>query len=138
VLYKCPQKGLGGCGRVSRTAAPVNAYITALVLMEQSKIALRKLEEVPPWDGEAELKAVLAQIKETTQAYEGGMISGGRYFPMLDLTQNTADNAHRTPTSGVASIACLCYFYIDRQRPLRTFRSGLEVFRADQRALRES
>jgi Recombinase zinc beta ribbon domain len=83
VLYKCPQKGLGGCGRVSRTAAPIDAYITALVLMEQSKIALRKLEEVPPWDGEAELKAVLGQIKETTQAYEGGMISGGRYFPML-------------------------------------------------------
>jgi hypothetical protein len=83
VLYKCPQKGLGGCGRVSRTAAPVDAYITTLVLMEQSKIQLRKLEEVPPWDGEADLKAVLAQIKETTQAYESGMISGGRYFPML-------------------------------------------------------
>ena len=83
VLYRCPQKGLGGCGRVSRTAAPIDAYITALVLMEQSKIALRKLEDLPPWDGEADLKAVLAQIKETTEAYEGGMISGGRYFPML-------------------------------------------------------
>jgi hypothetical protein len=83
VLYKCPQKGLGGCGRVSRTAAPIDTYITTLVLMEQSKIQLRKLEDLPPWDGEAELKAVLAQIKETTQAYEGGMISGGRYFPML-------------------------------------------------------
>jgi hypothetical protein len=72
VIYKCPPKGFGGCGRVSRTAAPIDEHITALVLMEQSKIQLRKLEEVPPWDGEAELKAVLAQIKETTEAYEGG------------------------------------------------------------------
>jgi hypothetical protein len=51
--------------------------------MEQSTIALRKLEDLPPWDGDADLKAVLAQIKETTEAYEAGMISGGRYFPML-------------------------------------------------------
>nr|ASV46832.1 integrase [uncultured bacterium] len=83
VLYKCPQKGLGGCGRVSRTAAPIDELITTLVLMEQSTIQLCKLEDLPPWDGEADLKTVLAQIKETTQAYEDGMILGSRYFPML-------------------------------------------------------
>jgi site-specific DNA recombinase len=66
-----------------RTAAPIDELITTLVLMEQSTIALRKLEDLPPWDGETEFKAVLAQIKETTQAYEAGLISGGRYFPML-------------------------------------------------------
>jgi site-specific DNA recombinase len=65
------------------SAAPIDELITTLVLMEYSKIGLRKLQEVPPWDGEVDLKAVLVQIKETTQAYEAEMISGGRYFPML-------------------------------------------------------
>jgi hypothetical protein len=51
--------------------------------MEQSTIALRKLEDLPPWEGDADLKAVLARIREATEAYEAGMISGGRYFPML-------------------------------------------------------
>jgi site-specific DNA recombinase len=83
VTYRCPPRGFGGCGRVSRTAAPIDELITTLVLAEQSTIALRKLEDLPSWDGEAELTAVLAQIRETTEAYEAGMISGGRYFPML-------------------------------------------------------
>jgi site-specific DNA recombinase len=83
VTYRCPPRGFGGCGRVSRTAAPIDELITTLVLAEQSTIALRMLEDLPPWDGEADLQAVLTQIRETTQAYESGMISGGRYFPML-------------------------------------------------------
>jgi hypothetical protein len=100
VLYKCPQKGLGGCGRVSRTAAPIDELITTLVLMEQSQVALRKLEDLPPWDGETDLKTVLAHIKETTEAYEAGMISGGRYFPLLarfeakEATLRTAKRRH--------------------------------------------
>ena len=84
VIYRCPGKGIGGCGGVSRKAAPVDEYVTTLVLMEQSKIALRKLEELPPWDKEQELVAVLGQIKETTQAYEDQQISGGRYFPLIE------------------------------------------------------
>ncbi|MBV8540576.1 MAG: recombinase family protein [Pseudonocardiales bacterium] len=84
VIYRCPGKGVGGCGGVSRSAAPIDEYVTTLVLMEQSKIALRKLEELPPWEKEQELAGVLAQIKETTQAYENQKISGGRYFPLIE------------------------------------------------------
>lgn len=84
VIYRCPGKGFGGCGGVSRKAAPIEEYVTTLVLMEQSKIALRKLEELPPWDREHELSAVLGQIKETTEAYENQQISGGRYFPLIE------------------------------------------------------
>jgi hypothetical protein len=35
--YRCPPKGAGGCGSVTRIAAPVNAYIKALVIAEQQK-----------------------------------------------------------------------------------------------------
>ena len=84
VIYRCPGRGFGGCGGVSRKAAPIEEYVTTLVLMEQSKIALCKLEELPPWDQEHELSAVLGQIKETTEAYEDQRISGGRYFPLIE------------------------------------------------------
>ena len=37
-FYRCPAKGQGGCGSLSRLAAPVNEYIKALVIAEQQKI----------------------------------------------------------------------------------------------------
>ncbi|GAA3846994.1 recombinase family protein [Saccharothrix violaceirubra] len=82
-IYKCPPPGFGGCGRVSRTCAPIDRYITALVLAEQSRIQLGRADELPPWGREAELKAVTDQIKESTTAYKKKLISGGRYFPLM-------------------------------------------------------
>nr|WP_084467636.1 recombinase family protein [Actinokineospora inagensis] len=83
VIYKCPPRGFGGCGRVSRAAAPIDEYITALVLAEQSKIQLKRAEELPPWSKEHELQAVLDQIREATEAYKKRQISGSRYFPLM-------------------------------------------------------
>ena len=51
----CPAKGFGGCGSVTRLAAPVNEYIKALVIAEQQKIQFRKLEDLPPWPKVQEL-----------------------------------------------------------------------------------
>jgi hypothetical protein len=48
-FYRCPAKGQGGCGSLSRLAAPVNEYIKALMIAEQQKIEFRKLEDLPPW-----------------------------------------------------------------------------------------
>jgi site-specific DNA recombinase len=84
VMYRCPGKENGGCGGIGRKAVPIEEYVTTLVLMEQSRIALRKLEQLPPWDKEHELKDVVAQIKESTTAYENHQISGSRYFPLIE------------------------------------------------------
>ena len=86
--YRCPPKGMGGCGGVARSGQPVDDYVTELVLTEQSRIAVRKLTELPPWDREADLQATIAQIKEATENYKARKISGGRYFPLLQDLEN--------------------------------------------------
>ena len=83
-VYRCPGKGAGGCGGTSRKGAAVDEYVTALVLMEQGKINLRKQDELPPWDKESELKAVVKQISETTAAFRNRRLSGPRYFPLIE------------------------------------------------------
>ncbi|MFD2415726.1 recombinase zinc beta ribbon domain-containing protein [Amycolatopsis pigmentata] len=40
-IYRCPGKGQGGCGGIARVAAPIDAYVKALVIAEQQKIQLR-------------------------------------------------------------------------------------------------
>ena len=71
-FYRCPAKGQGGCGSLSRLAAPVNEYIKALVIAEQQKIEFRKLEDLPPWPKAQELADLQARIDESTRRYEKG------------------------------------------------------------------
>ena len=73
-FYRCPAKGQGGCGSVSRLAAPVNEYIKALVIAEQQKIEFRKLEDLPPWPKAQELADLQARIEESTRRYEKGQL----------------------------------------------------------------
>jgi site-specific DNA recombinase len=58
--YRCPAKGHGGYGSVSRLAAPVNEYVKALMIAEQQKIQFRKLEDLPPWPKAQELAGLQA------------------------------------------------------------------------------
>jgi DNA invertase Pin-like site-specific DNA recombinase len=81
--YRCPAKGQGGCSGVTRIAAPVNAYIKALVIAEQQKIQFRKLEDLPPWPKAQELVGLQARIEESQRRYEKGMISAQRHFSSL-------------------------------------------------------
>ncbi len=82
-FYRCPAKGQGGCGSVSRLAAPVNEYIKALVIADQQKIQFRRLEELPPWPKAQELADLQARIDESTRRYEAGEYSAERYWPSL-------------------------------------------------------
>ena len=82
-FYRCPAKGQGGCGGVTRLAAPVNEYIKALVIAEQQKIQFRKLEDLPPWPKAQELAELQARIEESQRHYEKGMISAQRHFSSL-------------------------------------------------------
>lgn len=82
-FYRCPAKGQGGCGSVSRLAAPVEAYIKALVIAEQQKIQFRKLDDVPPWPKAQELADLQARIEESTRRYEAGTYAAERYFSSL-------------------------------------------------------
>jgi site-specific DNA recombinase len=82
-FYRCPAKGQGGCGSVSRLAAPVEAYIKALVIAEQQKIQFRKLDDVPPWPKAQELADLQARIEESTRRYEAGTYTAERYFSSL-------------------------------------------------------
>jgi len=81
--YRCPAKGNGGCGGVTRVAEPVNKYITALVIAEQQKIQFRKLEDLPPWPKAQELADLQKRINEQQQNFESGNISAERHFPSL-------------------------------------------------------
>ena len=82
-FYRCPAKGQGGCGSLSRDAAPVEEYIKALVIAEQQKIQFRKLEDLPPWPKEQELAELQQRIEESTRRYEEGSYAAERYFPSL-------------------------------------------------------
>ena len=82
-FYRCPAKGQGGCGSLSRLAAPVNEYIKALVIAEQQKIQFRKLEDLPPWPKSQELADLQQRIDESTRRYEAGEFSAERYWPSL-------------------------------------------------------
>jgi DNA invertase Pin-like site-specific DNA recombinase len=82
-FYRCPAKGQGGCGTLTRIAEPVNVFIKALVIAEQQKIEFRKLEDLPPWPKAQELADLQTRINEQQQNFELGNISGGRHFPAL-------------------------------------------------------
>ena len=61
-FYRCPTKGAGGCGSITRIAAPINEYIKALVIAEQQTIQFRKLEDLPPWPKAQELARVIGKV----------------------------------------------------------------------------
>ena len=82
-FYRCPAKGAGGCGSVTRLAAPINEYIKALVIGEQQKIEFRKLEDLPPWPKAQELADLQARIEESQRQYEKGKVSARRHFSSL-------------------------------------------------------
>jgi site-specific DNA recombinase len=81
--YRCPAKGQGGCGTVTRIAEPLNTYIKALVIAEQQKIEFRKIEELPPWPKAQELSDLQQRINDQQKNYELGNITAGRHFPSL-------------------------------------------------------
>jgi site-specific DNA recombinase len=82
-FYRCPGKGQGGCGSVTRIAAPVNDYVKALVIAEQQRIQFRKLDDLPPWPKTRELADLQTRINDQQRSYEKGLISAERHFPSL-------------------------------------------------------
>jgi DNA invertase Pin-like site-specific DNA recombinase len=94
-IYRCPSKGMGGCGKVARVAVPIDAYITALVIAEQQRINARKFEELPPWPKEAELADLQKRIDESTRQYEMGNYSAEDYFPSLSRMEATRAELRR-------------------------------------------
>ena len=84
VRYQCPPKGQGGCGGVSRDAQKVDEYIRALVIADQKRINAYAPASDKPWPKEEELRAARRRIKELTNQWKKGGISGGRYFPLLE------------------------------------------------------
>ncbi|SMC90253.1 recombinase family protein [Lentzea albidocapillata] len=86
--YLCPSKGQGGCGGVARLAAPVDEYITALVIADQERMASHKVEDLPPWPRRKELDDLEARINESTRRYEAGKYRAERYFPSLSRMES--------------------------------------------------
>lgn len=84
-IYRCPGKGMGGCGRVSRKAEPINEYIKTLVIKEhQRRVPVRAVEDLPPWPKTQELKELQERIEESTRRYEAGEYrNNSRYFSSL-------------------------------------------------------
>jgi len=82
-FYRCPAKGAGGCGSLTRLAAPINEYVKALVIAEHQKIEFRKLEDLPRWLKAQELADLQARIEESQRQYEKGNVSARRHFSSL-------------------------------------------------------
>jgi site-specific DNA recombinase len=82
-FYRCPGKGAGGCGSVTRLAEPVNEYIRALVVAEQQRIQFRKLEDLPPWPKVQELAELQERMEDSTRRFEAGAYSAKRYWPSI-------------------------------------------------------
>ncbi|HEX3790340.1 MAG TPA: recombinase family protein [Pseudonocardiaceae bacterium] len=94
-IYRCPSKGQGGCAGVGRVAAPIDAYVKALVITEQQTFQFRKVEELPQWPKEKELKDLEGRIAESTRQYESGQYSAERYFPSLARMETAVANLRR-------------------------------------------
>jgi DNA invertase Pin-like site-specific DNA recombinase len=83
-VYRCPVRGWGGCGGVARRAAPIDEYITELVLAEQSKIRLEPVTPLAPWDKAERLARVTRKIREATTAYKADRMSDARYYALVE------------------------------------------------------
>lgn len=83
-IYRCRANGDGGCGGNSRLCAPVDELITALVIADHRRRQFRKLEQLAPWPGEAELAAVTQQIADTTAGYRARKLSAAVFFPLIE------------------------------------------------------
>lgn len=88
-IYRCPAKGAGGCGGISRVAEPIHAYIKALVITDHQRIEFRRTEDLPEWPKARELKELQDRIEESTQRYETGAYTAERYFPSLARMEAT-------------------------------------------------
>jgi hypothetical protein len=94
-IYRCPSKGQGGCGGIGRVAEPIDDFITALVIAEHERIETIKVEDLPPWPNEKELRDMELRIEESTRRYEAGEYSAERYFPSLARMETTVANLRR-------------------------------------------
>lgn len=94
-MYRCPAKGAGGCGALTREAEPVETYIKALVIADQQRTESRKVEELPPWPKEKELAGLLERIEESIRRYEAGEYSAERHFPSLARMEATVAELRR-------------------------------------------
>lgn len=93
--YRCPGRGAGGCGGVSRVAGPIDEFITALVIADHERIESVRFEELPPWPKEGELADLEARIEQSTRQYEAGQYSAERYFPSLARMETSVANLRR-------------------------------------------
>lgn len=92
-FYVCPAKGQGGCGGLSRAAAPIHEYIKALVIKDQQRTHLEKVEDLPPWPKAGELAGLQKRINDTQTEFEKGKakVSAARHY--ASIARMEADEA---------------------------------------------
>ncbi|WP_207945199.1 recombinase family protein [Actinomadura rubrisoli] len=88
-IYSCPPKSSGGCGGLGRRGDKVDEFISEAVLakLEERSTAA---QDVGPWPGEEDLKAVEDQIKELREQWRTRKISNALFFeeiPALESEQ---------------------------------------------------
>ncbi|MGW3686069.1 recombinase family protein [Streptomyces sp. NPDC005125] len=83
--YRCPTKGDGGCGKVSRAGEPLDEWITALVHDAEAALAATLETEGPEdWPGKTRLAEVEAEITELVEAQKARRISPGVAIAMIE------------------------------------------------------
>jgi len=84
-VYSCSSTAQGGCGRVARNGPKTDEHVTEAVLAKIELELAEATEHVGPWEKEAELADVIADIADLTEAWKARpkRISSARYFAML-------------------------------------------------------
>lgn len=94
-----------GCGGVARVATPVDELVIELVLEDQARqSALADCEPVP-WNGEAELGEVMADINELTEAVKARSISMSTMLAVLPDLERRRDALLRERRAAMAARA---------------------------------
>jgi DNA invertase Pin-like site-specific DNA recombinase len=83
-IYRCQAKGDGGCGGIVRDSATLDAYIRALVIADQKRVELRRLEQLPPWPRAKELADLQKRMADSTRRYEAGTYAAKHYWPSIE------------------------------------------------------
>lgn len=82
--YVCPARTQGGCGRIGRDGAVLDAFVTEAVLTRAESLQVVPTADADDaWEGESDLERLLGRQRALLDAYADGEVSEESYFTLL-------------------------------------------------------
>jgi site-specific DNA recombinase len=107
--YACRAATDGGCGKVSRVAAPVDEHVTEAVFAKIEREMTNATAQLGPWDRAGELTETRESIAALNQRWRAvpRQVSPSNYFPSMDVFEERERElvaAHDTYLARVAQV----------------------------------